>query len=423
MLLAAAQHSAAEFTHPKPVAVRWWGQGMVSVETFGNLTVVIDPYGGDIGYDLPELSADLVLVTHEHADHNNVGGVGGGPVIVRGLNDAGAVRELHHLLDRPPTTSKVIWRSNTKADSAKTSKDAVGVRSVSAWHDERQGADRGATAVFSIVVDGVNIVHCGDLGQSKLTDSQVAQLGTVDVLILSVESDAAVTIVEQLNPRYVVPIHYKTDRLKIPLEPIDSFLAAVGDRWEVDRPVVNTLAVSAADGDDETSTRVVVLGYEPWRPSGELAALMDRMQSAGEASQGVFAKLSQEQMSWRPPNGSHTPRWNAEHMTGRQLGFFSQIYAALDPEIAAIDLNPAQMPDKYRPAHPDWDGAEEARQMERSAAFVRRFAYLLDGVDPDARAPGSRWTLRRLLQQMERHYGEHTANVQKKFELEGWPAG
>ncbi len=428
LLSTVVPNSLAEFVDSKPVAVRWWGQGMVSVETYGNITVVIDPYSGDIGYDVPNLTADLVLVTHEHGDHNNVDGVGGGPVVVRGLNDAGAVRELHHLLDRPPNTSKVIWRSNTKADSAKTSKDAVSVRSVSAWHDERQGTDRGATAMFSIVVDGVNIAHAGDLGQLKLSPEQVQKLGRVDVLCLpvggvyTIDGPQAVKIIDQLIPRYVVPIHYKTDRLKIPLQPIEPFLAAVGDRWEVDRPIGNTLAVSAADGDDETSTRVVLLGYEPWRPTGDLAELMDKMQAAGEASQRVFAGLSAEQMNWRPPNGSHTPRWNAEHMMGRQLGFFSQIYAAIDPEISAIGLNPAQMPDQYRAAHPEWSGADEARQMERSAAFVRRFAYLLDGVDLDARAPGSRWTLRGLLEQMERHFGEHTANVEKKFELGDWPA-
>jgi hypothetical protein len=109
-------------------------------------------------------------------------------------------------------------------------------------------------------------------------------------------------------------------------------------------------------------------------------------------------------------------------MIGRQLGFFSQIYAAIDPgNFTHIDLNPAQMPSDYKPAHPDWDGAEEARQMQRANAYVRRFAYLLDGVPLDEPAPGSRWTLRRLLEQMDRHFAEHTANVREKFELEGWP--
>ena len=59
--------------------------------------------------------------------------------------------------------------------------------------------------------------------------------------------------------------------------------------------------------------------------------------------------------------------------------------------------------------------------MERVAALVRRFGFLLSGAELDQRAPGSPWPLRRLFQQMQRHYGQHTANVRKKFELPDWP--
>ena len=109
-------------------------------------------------------------------------------------------------------------------------------------------------------------------------------------------------------------------------------------------------------------------------------------------------------------------------MMGRELLFFSQIYNAVDPTIPVMDLNPKQMPEDYKFAHADWTGAEEGRQMHRVQAFTRRFAYLLDGMDLDKRAKGSRfWTPRALLKQMERHYSEHTANVKKKMELPGWP--
>lgn len=428
-VLAVGLADAAPAEPGRPVAIRWWGQGMVSIETWWNLGVVIDPLPAETGYDVPSIRGDLVLVTHEHFDHTNFGAVTGRPVVVRGLTGEGLVDETHHVLDRPPGDASPTWRPNTKADTATTTPNAVAVRSIAAWHDDRLGAERGATAMFRVSVDGVSIVHAGDLGQTKLFEEQVRQIGRVDVLCLpvggvyTIDGAQAVRIIEQLKPRYVVPLHYKTDRLKIGLESIDKLLTALGDRYAVDRPTGNTLAVSAADSDDETSTRVVVLGYEPWRPAEELARRMQRMESAAEASREVFIPLTAEQLNWRPPNGSHTARWNAEHLLGRQLGFFSQIYAAVDPEITAIDLNPAQMPPDYKPAHPEWNGAEQARQMRRSAAFVRRFAYLLDGVDLDKRAPGSRWTLRRLLLQMERHFNEHTANVQKKFELPGWPHG
>ena len=153
----------------------------------------------------------------------------------------------------------------------------------------------------------------------------------------------------------------------------------------------------------------------------ELAGLFAHKETASRDSQKVFAPLSENQMNFRPSDGTHTPRWNAEHMMGRELGFFSQIFAKLDPAIPAINLNPAQMPPDYKAAHPDWSGAEEARQIERVAEFTRRFSYLLDGLDLDQRAPGSRWTPRGLLEQMQRHYSEHTVNVEKKFDLPDWP--
>ena len=141
----------------------------------------------------------------------------------------------------------------------------------------------------------------------------------------------------------------------------------------------------------------------------------------GAATLAVFVQLSVNQMNHRPSNGTHTPRWNAEHMMGRELGFFSKIYSGIDPATLAIDLNPKQMPPDYVAAHPDWDGKEEARQMQRVTAFTRRFAYLLDGIDLEAKPSGSWWTVRGLLEQMQRHYGEHTAHVKEKFELSDWP--
>ncbi|WP_372895505.1 DinB family protein, partial [Stieleria sp.] len=165
----------------------------------------------------------------------------------------------------------------------------------------------------------------------------------------------------------------------------------------------------------------VKLNHQPHELSEELETLMKQMEASCDRSQAVFSRLSGNQLNFRPANGTHTPRWNAEHMMGRQLLFFSQIYHALDPTIPVMDLNPKQMPPDYVPAHPDWDGKEEARQMQRVSDFTRRFAYLLRGINLDVRAPGSRWTLRGLLRQMDRHYDDHTANTKKKFELAGWP--
>jgi len=156
--------------------------------------------------------------------------------------------------------------------------------------------------------------------------------------------------------------------------------------------------------------------------SDEVAELFKKKEASQKASRDFFAAFSIEQMNFKPANGTHTPRWNTEHMMGRELQFFSQIYNAMDPTIPVMNIHPAQMPKDYKFAHPDWTGKEESRQTERVEQFTRRFAYLLDGIDLDKKAPGSRfWTPRALLKQMERHYNEHTGNVKKKMELPGWP--
>ncbi|HJQ79927.1 MAG TPA: MBL fold metallo-hydrolase [Lacipirellulaceae bacterium] len=411
----------------KPVAVRWWGQAMVSIETYWNLHVVIDPFGQQVGYKDPQLSADLVLITHEHADHNNAAAVRGEPVVVRGLDASGKVVAQKLDLDRLPNAMRPSVTPITDSQS-KASGHQIVVTTIPAWHDQEQGGDRGSTAIFVIDVDGVRIVHCGDLGQPKLTAEQIQSLGRVDVFLLpvggfsTIDGAMAAEIVGQVRPRIVIPIHFKTPVLAFDMHRVDAFLDAMNTSGaEIVRPIGNTVAVSAANAEKKVKTRVVVLGYEPWQPSGELAELFERKDAASRASAAVFRPLSANQMNFRPSDGTHTPRWNAEHMMGRELSFFTQIFAQRDPAIAPIDLNPAQMPPDYEAAHADWSGDEEARQIERVGALVRRFGYLFDGMDLDERAPNSRWTLRRLFQQMERHYGEHTANVKKKFELSDWP--
>ena len=232
---------------------------------------------------------------------------------------------------------------------------------------------------------------------------------SMDVLIVCKASYDEATIrqlVRTIRPRIVI---------------VHPSLMKIGDQ-EVTAVPHNTLAVSAATGNEKEGTRFVSLTDTPYEMPDELADLFSKKETASKNSRETFAKLSINQLNFRPSNGTHTPRWNTEHMMGRELLFFSQIYHAVDPSIRVMDLNPRQMPDDYEMAHPDWTGAEEARQTERVEAFTRRFAYVLDGMDLNAKAKGSKfWTPKALLKQMERHYNEHTANVRKKMELDEWP--
>ena len=268
--------------------------------------------------------------------------------------------------------------------------------------------------VDGLVIANLNAVPVGELEGLVKALEQDSHPDTQKVLIATASGFDATwlkKIADQVKPQTMI---------------VAQGMDAIGDQ-NVDAIAHNTVAVSAAGeglGKEsaKSACRFISLGDQPWKMSGELKQLFAKKEASCQTSRAMFAKLSINQLNFKPSDGSHTPRWNTEHMMGRELLFFSQIYHAVDPWIAVMDLNPRQMPNQYSFAHPNWSGAEEAAQTERVQAFTRRFAYLLDGMDLDQKAKGSRfWTPRGLLEQMDRHYKQHSDNVIKKMKLENWP--
>ena len=223
--------------------IRWYGQSafLISAER----TVFVDPFGPMEGlaergmqFDYPAIEgveADLLLVTHEHADHNAVDVVGGSPQILR--STAGT-------FDSP--LGEVIV--------------------VASEHDEAAGTKRGPNTIFRFALDGLRLCHLGDFGQSELRHEQLRAIGSVDVLFLpvgggpTVGGEPAAAIVRALKPRLVVPMHYRTDAVNF-LDPPDAFLDALGARVErlaeneleadrflgtVEEPTVALLAAAAS---------------------------------------------------------------------------------------------------------------------------------------------------------------------------------
>ena len=188
--------------------VEWYGQSAFRLAADGT-TVVIDPFAdmsamaGSRGlqFDYPPIAgvqADLLLVTHEHPDHNGVEAIEGEPVTLR--STAGR-------LDSPIG-------------------EVVGVASE---HDEQAGTERGPNTIFVFELDGTRVAHFGDFGQSALREEQARAIGPVDLLIVpvgggpTVGAEGAKAIVERLKPRWVVPMHYRTPRIGF-LETADAFL-------------------------------------------------------------------------------------------------------------------------------------------------------------------------------------------------------
>lgn len=374
LALTGLQSAVADYG--QPIAIRQWSETGVVIETMANMHVGI----GLTEADLKRLPKAVDFQAEDVATD--------GSTVVRWAVQTSSV-----------TTFGVGKRGNNHL-----AHDITVVRG--AW---------GMSEAKLISVDGVLVADLNSVAPKEieawLKNPIVAEIGKpcLTVIVTSADFDAGrlKEVRDKLNPRMMI---------------VNSSVSKIDD-VEVEVISHNTIAVSAsAEGDDKNKTRIVSLGDQPWAVTDELAGLFAKKEAACKSSREMFAKLSVEQMNFKPGDGSHTPRWNAEHMMGRELLFFSQIFHAVDPTIPVVDLNPRQMSKDYTFAHSDWSGAEEAAQMMRVEAFTRRFAYLLDGMDLDKKSSGSKfWSPRGLLKQMERHYNQHSANVVKKMDLEDWP--
>ena len=399
----------------KPVALRAWGDSAISVETYWNLSVVINPPAERaVGSNL-EFQAELAVMASPTRTSDTLKLFRKKPQVAYLRDESGRPVSLDIIIDRAPNSA--LPTVKPFAEAGKPSPNAIRVRTV--WIEQ--------TPLVCIDSDGITMIVCDATNPPVvLTPRHEEQIGPVDVLIVRLSEhnarpDAAVALAKRLRPRLTVPIRQGEADSQGRDKANQSLADALGLAQATQKAKGNTLAITSGRGLTREKPAIVVLGSKPWDMPKELQALFERMDIALPLATEIFAPLSAKQMNHRPADGTHTARWNAEHIMGRELGFFTAIYSNLDPAIPHIDLNPAQMPPDYKAAHPDWNGAEEVRQIERASALVHRFAYLLDGMEPMAKPKGSPWSIKQLCETMHGHFSEHLANVKKKFELPDWP--
>jgi hypothetical protein len=268
--------------------------------------------------------------------------------------------------------------------------------------------------ITRVDVDGVSII---DLGNRPLDAQWIKNLESCDVVVATACSNVNNTTLQQITdaaqPQFILIAIGHND---VESPPTQRAIQIVDH---------NTIAVASKidTTPGRSDARWIKMASEPWKiEESDLASLFGRKEAAAAASRSVFKNLSVDQMNFVPGDGSHTARWNSEHMMGRELLFFSQIYHHVDPTITVVNLNPKQMPADYVAAHPDWSGQQEALLTLQVEAFSRRFAYLMRDLPLDEKTQGSKmWSPRSLLLQMERHYNQHTGNVKKKMMLSNWP--
>ena len=187
--------------------IYWHGQACfeiraLSTDSKTKTRIVIDPYNNSIGLKLPLLKADLVLISHDHDDHNNAVAVKDNPFIIK-----------------EPGEYEV--------------KD-VFVKGFFASHGQKDKEDLGKVVVYIIEAEGIKLCHLSDFGQKEILPEQLDEVGDVDILMIpiggkyTIDGGEAQKIANQIEPKIIIPMHYKIPGLKVDIAGVGEFLKAMG---------------------------------------------------------------------------------------------------------------------------------------------------------------------------------------------------
>lgn len=179
--------------------INWLGHACFLITSKGGVRIITDPYAVDEGikYSPIEETADIVLVSHGHDDHSNVSVVRGKPEVIKGSG------------------IKIV--------------KGIQFKGISAYHDTSQGTQRGPNIIFCFTVDEMKLCHLGDLGHT-LNPGQVNEIGAVDILFIpvggfyTIDASIANQVCDQLKPKVVIPMHFKTPKCAYPIAGVEDFL-------------------------------------------------------------------------------------------------------------------------------------------------------------------------------------------------------
>jgi L-ascorbate metabolism protein UlaG (beta-lactamase superfamily) len=193
------------------VDINWLGLSCFRIR--GSQAIIItDPFPPDSGYTLGKQTADIVSVSHAHTSHNYIQGVSGPPRVIKGPGEY----EISGVL----------------------------ILGINTFHDAVKGQSRGKNTAYLFEIDGVTICHLGDIGH-VIDDKSLEAMGKVDILMLPVGGVTTITpamaaeTIRKIDPKIVLPMHYKTAGSKLELEPVETFLKEMGQAAIEPKPKLN----------------------------------------------------------------------------------------------------------------------------------------------------------------------------------------
>ena len=180
--------------------IRFLGHSCFLIISDTGTRIITDPYHTGEEFILTEIkeSADIVTVSHEHPDHNNIEAVQGNPQVVKGSDKVNGIE----------------------------------ITAINSYHDDVEGKERGGNLIFTFKVDGITLCHLGDLGH-QLNEDQLSYLGEVDILLIpvgggfTIDAAGAEKVCEDIGAKVIIPMHYKTAKVAFPIEPVEKFTGLV----------------------------------------------------------------------------------------------------------------------------------------------------------------------------------------------------
>ncbi len=208
--------------------IKWLGHAAFLITSDAGVKIITDPYATSANLTYREIteSADIVTVSHEHGDHNNVAAVSGNPQVVKG---------------------------------------AAGIKGIkfsatSTYHDAAGGKQRGNNTIFCFEIDRIRLCHLGDLGH-PLSDQQMAELDRVDILLIpvggffTIDAKVATEVCGRLSPKVIIPMHYRNERCpNFPVAGVDDFLKGKKGVKKLD-----TSEAEFKQGELPATTQIIVL--------------------------------------------------------------------------------------------------------------------------------------------------------------------
>lgn len=189
------------------MVISYYGISCFKIQS-GDTVLAVDPFDKSSGLTPPRFQTDIVLSSHNHSNHNNI--------------DALAPKQDAEIFS-------VITPGEYEIHG-------VQIRGISSWHDAKSGAEKGANTIYIIEWENLRVVHMGDYGEDKLREELHEEIGTPDILIVpvgggdTIDVETAAKLITHIEPRIIIPMHYKIPGVKTKWDSVETFLKEMGEK-------------------------------------------------------------------------------------------------------------------------------------------------------------------------------------------------